>query len=134
MAKTKDQFEDIGVVKKIDTNGMAVFDMPLYDAKGNKTKKTEESRLAVKCEKGDRVVKLKDKRVYLVIPADEWTVMPATEEEALTTSAEVATPKLAEILKRLESAEAKAQASDDALAALQAEVAAGKTSGAGDKA
>ncbi len=134
MAKTKDQFEDIGVVKKIDTNGMAVFDMPLYDAKGNKTKKTEESRLAIKCEKGDRVVKLKDKRVYLVIPADEWTVMPANEEEALTTSAEVVTPQLAEILKRLESAEAKAQASDDALAALQAEVAAGKTSGAGDKA
>ena len=107
MAKTKDQFEDIGVVKKIDTNGMAVFDMPLLDAKGKPTKNTEEMKLAIKCEKGDRVVKLLGKRVFIVIPADEWANMPATEEEALTASAEVATPQLGDILKRLEAAEKK---------------------------
>lgn len=110
MAKTKDQFEDIGVVKRIDTNGMAVFDMPLLDAKGKPTKNTEEMKLAIKCEKGDRVVKSKGKRVFIIIPADEWANMPSTEEEALTASAEVSTLQLAEITARLEALEAENKA------------------------
>lgn len=107
MANTKDLYEDVGVVKKIDITGMAVFDMPLLDAKGKDTKKTEEMKLAIKCEKGDRVVKLKGKRTYIVIPASEWESMPATEEEALASNAEVAIPQLSDILKRLEAAEKK---------------------------
>lgn len=110
MAKTKDQFEDIGVVKRIDINGMAVFDMPLLDVKGKPTKNTEEMKLAIKCEKGDRVVKLKGKRVCIVIPEDEWASMPATEAESLANSAVVATPQLAEITARLEALEAENKA------------------------
>lgn len=116
---TKDQFEDIGVVTRIDTNYMAVFDMPLYDAKGNKTKKTEESKLAIKCSVGDRVVKLKGKdRTFHVIPADEWAAMPATEDEARENSAVVATPQLGDILKRLDAAEKKNAESSTQIEAL----------------
>ncbi len=110
MAKTKDMYELIGEVKRIDTSGLAVFDMPLLNAKGEKTKKTEEMKLAVKCEKGDRVVKLKDKRVYLVIPEAEWTAMPADEAEALANSAATSTPQLADISARLEALESENKA------------------------
>lgn len=125
MAKTKDQYEDIGVVKKIDINGMAVFDMPLLNAKKQTTKNTEEMKLALKCEVGDRVVKEKGKRVYLVIPASEWNAMPATEEEATINSAAAATPQLTDITARLAALESESAALRAENDALQAKINAG---------
>lgn len=112
---TKDQFEDIGEVIRNDINGMAVFEMPLLDKDGKKTKKTEEMKLAVKASRGDRVVKLVGKpRSYMVIPAVEWADMPATEEARLAEIAAHATPQLAELAMQMaslaaENAEIKAK-------------------------
>lgn len=105
---TKDQFEDIGEVIRNDINGMAVFEMPLLDKDGKKTKKTEEMKLAVKASRGDRVVKLVGKpRSYMVIPAAEWAQMPATEEARLAEIAAHATPQLAELAMQMASLSAK---------------------------
>lgn len=128
MANIKDLYDDCGTISKIGSNGMGIF---TYKNDGDSAK----LQVAEKCAVGDRVVKPKGKaRPFHVIPADEWASMPATEKESKTTKASKETPQLAEILKRLESAEAKAQASDEALAALQAEVEAGKigTQGTGE--
>lgn len=107
MLKTKDMYDDVGEVKKIDISGLAVFDMQML-GKDGKPKKgvTEEMKLAIKCEKGDRVVKLKGKpRPFLVIPQKEWADMPLNEEEYKAQVAANATPQLAEITARLEALE-----------------------------
>lgn len=120
-ANTKEMFEEVGEVKKIDINGMAVFDMPLL-GKDGKPKKgaTEEMKIAVKCERGDRVVKLKGKpRSYMVIPANEWASMPATEEDRLSQIAAAATPQLAELAEQMNAIVADNKALKEKLDALQ---------------
>ena len=109
MLRTKDMYDDVGEVKKIDISGLAVFDMPLLGKDGKPKKgQTEEMKLAVKCEKGDRVVKLKGKsRPYLIIPAKEWSDMPLDEESYKAEQAASATPQLAEIAQRLNALEAE---------------------------
>jgi formylmethanofuran dehydrogenase subunit D len=113
--KTKDMFEDLGEVKKIDISGMAVFDMPLLGKDGKPTKKTEEMKLAVKCEKGDRVVRVKSdankRKLLFVIPAKEWAEMPADEETYKKQTAAAATPQLAIMQAQIEELQAKLAAS-----------------------
>lgn len=109
MLRTKDMYDDVGEVTKIDISGLAVFDMPLLGKDGKQKKgQTEEMKLAVKCQKGDRVVKLKGKpRPFLVIPAKEWADMPVDEESYKAQIAADATPQLAEIAQRLNALEAE---------------------------
>lgn len=109
MLRTKDMYDDVGEVTKIDISGLAVFDMPLLGKDGKQKKgQTEEMKLAVKCEKGDRVVKLKGKpRPFLVIPAKEWANMPLDEESYKAQIAADATPQLSEIAQRLNALEAE---------------------------
>lgn len=99
MTRTKDMFEEVGTVKKIDTNGMAVFDQTLegIDANKKKVKKTVESRLLAKCEKGDKVLRFKNSKKFVVIPTKEWADMPATEEEANENNADKSTPQLSKL-------------------------------------
>ena len=108
--RTKDMFEDCGVIKVIATNGLAVFDYaPVIN--GKKSKKEEELKLSEKCAVGDRVVKYVDKpRGFFTIPAKEWEAMPATANEAKEKQAETSVPQLGEIMKRLESLEAENKA------------------------
>lgn len=100
--KTKDMFVDVGVVKKMDINGMVVFEMPLLGKDKKTTGESELSKLAVKGEKGDRVVRLEGKpRSFMVIPQKEWAEMPATKAAAAKEMAAKATPQLADLAKKI---------------------------------
>lgn len=95
-------YDDCGVIKSIESNGMGAF---VYgDDK-------ETLQIAEKCKVGDRVVKLVGKaRPFFVIPSEEWEKMPASEKEAKTITAKENTPQLGDITKRLELLEAENKA------------------------
>lgn len=109
--KTKDMFEDFGEVKRVEISGMAVFDMPLRGKDGKLTKKTEEMKIAVKCEKGDRVVCVKStakkRKLLFAIPAKEWSEMPADEETYKAQLAQESTPQLAQMQAQIDELTAK---------------------------
>ena len=111
--KTKDMFEVVSKVKRIDISGMAVFDMPLLGADGKAKKESEEMKLAVRCEKGDIVVRQKvegvKRRPCFVIPQKEWADMPKDEAAYKTQAAALATPQLAEMQAKIAALEAAAQ-------------------------
>lgn len=75
MGNTKEDYKDLGVIKKISPNGLGIY----MEGKGaNKT----EQRVIGRCKIGDRVVMNKQKDV-LIIPEDEWTDMPSSKEELI---------------------------------------------------
>lgn len=104
MLRTKNMYDDCGVIKSIESNGMGAF---VY----GEGKAKETLQIAEKCKVGDRVVKLAGKtRPFFIIPSDEWEKMPASEKEAKTITAKENTPQLGDITKRLEALEAENKA------------------------